>query len=57
MQIRVVVPMTGKILTVIPIVITNDNFLGVNPSFNRLDSELIIFLFQGLYKPQLLNKT
>ena len=44
-QIRVVVPNTGKMLKVIPRAITNDNLTGLNPCLNNLESEWIIFIF------------
>ena len=38
-QIRVVVPSTGKKLKVIPSATTNDNLVGLNPCFNNLDRD------------------
>ena len=46
---RVVAPNTGKMLKVIPSAITNDNLTGLNPCFNNLEREWIIFVFTLIY--------
>ena len=38
-QIRVVIPNTGKMLNVIPRANTNDNLIGLNPCFNNLERD------------------
>ena len=48
-QMRVVAPNTGKMLKVIPSAITNDNLTGLNPCFNNLEREWIIFVFTLIY--------
>ena len=44
-QIRVVVPNTGKMLNVIPRATTNDNLTGLNPCFNNLERDCNNFFF------------
>ena len=38
-QIRIVVPNTGKMLNVMPRATTNDNLAGLNPCFNNLERD------------------
>ena len=46
MQNIVVAPNTGKILIAIPNEITIESFLGLNPCLSKLETVLIIFIFQ-----------